>query len=267
MSEAEGLERGRRLLEQAGRVAILTGAGVSAESGVPVFRGEDGLWNDYRPEELANPAAFRRDPRLVWEWYAWRRETVRECEPNAAHRAIARFVLEREAARLVTQNVDDLHVRAALEATDPDRPPEEASREDVPERALPLELHGSLFRVRCTGCGRRTPHRGAIDASSDSTLPRCDACGRLLRPDVVWFGESLDPRVLEAAARWSEAADVCLVVGTSAVVEPAASLPRRTASSGGRVLEVNPEETPLSSGADVSLRGPAGRLVPRLLEG
>ncbi|HSR42384.1 MAG TPA: NAD-dependent deacylase [Longimicrobiales bacterium] len=250
------LERARGLVEGAGRIVVLTGAGVSAESGVPTFRGEDGLWKRHRPEELANPLAFRRDPRLVWEWYAWRRETVRGCEPNPGHRALARLALEREGVAIVTQNVDDLHGRAAREEAE----------ERAPDPALPLELHGSLFRVRCTGCFERREHVEAIDATAAETLPRCPSCGALLRPDVVWFGESLDPRVIETARHRAETADLCLVVGTSAVVQPAASLPRATAAAGGAVVEVNPEETPLTSLADATLRGPAGRVLPRLLD-
>ncbi len=252
---AADVERARRLLDGAERIVVLTGAGVSAESGVPTFRGEDGLWNEYRPDELANPTAFRRDPRLVWEWYGWRREKVSACEPNDAHRALARLALERDGVRIVTQNVDALHTEAARQV----------AGDDDPGPALPLELHGSLFRVRCTGCFEEEEHRDEVDASSRETLPRCRRCGELLRPAVVWFGESLDPRVLEAASRAASDADVCLVVGTSALVQPAASLPRTTRAGGGAVVEVNPEETPISAAAEVSLRAPAGSVVPRLV--
>ena len=252
--DSNAVEAARRLLERAEKVLVLTGAGISAESGVPTFRGEEGLWKRFRPRDLANPDAFRRDPRLVWEWYEWRRRKVAECEPNDAHRTLARAALDRSGVQIVTQNVDDLHARAARsEAADAD-----------PDPALPLELHGSLFRVRCSGCHRRSEHREPVDASSEDTLPRCERCGSLLRPDVVWFGESLDPRVLEAAGAWARSADVALVVGTSALVHPAASLPSRTVRSGGRVIEVNPEETPVTELAEVALRGAAGALVPRL---
>src|SRR5690606_18466672 len=156
------------------------------------FRGPEGLWKRHRPETLATPEAFERDPRLVWEWYAWRRERVSSCEPNAAHRAIARFVRAREHARVVTQNVDGLHARAADELPDPAA---NALRE------APVELHGSLFRVRCVRCDFEEGHTGPVDASATERLPRCPRCGELLRPAVVWFGESLDPRVLEEAFR------------------------------------------------------------------
>lgn len=246
-----GLERARAALESAGRVFVLTGAGVSAESGVPTFRGSGGLWKSHRPEDLATPRAFRRDPRLVWEWYGWRRALVSECSPNPAHRALAAWAHRRGGVRIVTQNVDGLHTLAA--------------RSDGGEGALPLELHGSLFRVRCTACDRRLEHRHPVDASSPDSLPRCSDCGALLRPDVVWFGESLDPDVLEEAAEAARGADLALVVGTSAVVEPAASLPRVTASTGGVVVEVNTDETALTRIADASLRGAAGTVLPRLL--
>lgn len=250
------LDRARELLAGAERVVVLTGAGVSAESGVPTFRGEDGLWKEHRPEELANPTAFRRDPRLVWEWYGWRRRKVSGCEPNAAHLSLARLALARDGVHIVTQNVDALHTDAA----------HRAAGDRDPGPALPLELHGSLFRARCTSCFRESEHAEEVDASSRESLPRCVACGGLLRPDVVWFGESLAPRVLEAASRLSREADACLVVGTSAVVEPAASLPRNTRGHGGAVVEVNPEETPLTALADVTLRAPAGRVVPSLVD-
>lgn len=253
----DGIEGARRLIEEAEEILVLTGAGASAESGVPTFRGEEGLWKRYQPQDLANPTAFRRDPRLVWEWYDWRRRKVSACEPNDAHRALARLALVRDGVRIVTQNVDDLHGRAAREA----------AGDADPGPALPLELHGSLFRVRCTGCHRRSEHRDPIDADSEKTLPRCSRCRSLLRPDVVWFGESLDPRVLEAAGEWTRRADVALVVGTSALVHPAASLPRRVSQAGGEVIEVNPEETPVTELARISLRGPAGAILPRLLEG
>jgi len=226
---------------------------------MPTFRGEEGLWKDHRPEELATPSAFRRDPRLVWEWYAWRRRTAAGCEPNAAHLALARWARDVSGVWIATQNVDGLHL-AALRAV---------AREDGADGPAPserlLELHGSLFRVRCTGCGRRREHRGEVDASGRDTLPFCGSCGELLRPDVVWFGESLDPDVLGAAREAALSADVCLVVGTSAVVQPAASLASVASGAGAALVEVNPEATPISDRADVALRAGAAEAVPALL--
>jgi NAD-dependent deacetylase len=252
----------RDWVSRADRILVLTGAGVSAESGVPTFRGTDGLWRDFRPEDLATPAAFARDPRLVWEWYDWRRRRVSECRPNVAHMSIAKLAIDRGNghARIVTQNVDGLHAVAAREA---------ASALAVPRRAdtaLPLELHGSLFRVRCPACGARYEHVDGIDASSVESLPRCQQCDSLVRPDVVWFGEPLDDVVLNEAVLRARTADVCLVVGTSAVVQPAASLALVTKRASGQLIEINPEPTPLTPFADVSIRGTAAAVIPRLVE-
>lgn len=271
---ADGVTRARRLLEEADRLVAVTGAGVSAESGVPTFRGEEGLWKSHRPEELATPGAFRRDPRLVWEWYGWRRERIGGCDPNPAHRTLARLARDR-GLRVITQNVDGLHEAAAVElrASPEGGGPGDGPREvgssgpaDLPERERPLALHGSIFHVRCTACDYRAPRRDPIDASSRDSLPACPHCGALLRPDVVWFGESLDPNVLGRASSLAHGADLCLVVGTSAVVQPAASIPLATLRSGGRVVEVNPDATPLSSSAEVALRGRAGEILPKLIE-
>lgn len=247
------LARAAELLRDADRIVVVTGAGVSAESGVPTFRGEDGLWRDHRPEDLATPGAFRRDPRLVWEWYQWRRSLVSQCSPNPGHRALAELQV-RTGAAVLTQNVDGLHALALQEAEPNGR-----------VEALLLEVHGSLFRVRCSACSWKVPHRERVDASSEATLPRCPECGALARPDVVWFGEPLDRAVLEDSFRIASSADACLVVGTSAVVQPAASLPLATRRAGGVVVEVNPEPTPLTGLATISLRGPAGQILPRLL--
>ena len=249
---------------------------MSAESGVPTFRGAGGLWRAHDPRELATPEAFRRDPRLVWEFYAWRRAVVAACAPHEGHRAVARYALARPGeVTLITQNVDGLHEVAAREAA------RDASLEAArwagsgagagpadtvdASPALPLNLHGTLFGVRCTRCGARRPHREAIDTEDAGALPRCADCGGLLRPDVVWFGEALDPEVIERAVVSARAADACLVVGTSALVHPAASLPRITLEAGGSVVEINPEETPLTPCASIHLRGTAGEVLPRLL--
>ena len=229
-------------IRDAERVVVLTGAGISAESGVPVFRGPGGLWRNFRPEELATPDAFRRHPELVWEWYLWRRALIADAEPNEGHRAIARLERSHVDVALLTQNVDGLHERAGSVA--------------------PVELHGNLWRVRCAdGCGRR-----ARDRESDAARAewRCK-CGAWLRPDVVWFGEPLDPTVMDAATRAVERANVVLVVGTSAVVYPVAALPQIAQRSGAKLVEVNVDETPLSPHVDVVLRGPAGAMLPELV--
>ena len=254
MTGRSALGDARALLAGARNVVVLTGAGISAESGVPTFRGEEGLWKSFRPEDLATPESFRRDPRLVWEWYAWRRERVGRCVPNQGHLALARWALAGRAT-IVTQNVDGLHEAAARsEAGDRD-----------PTRALPLELHGALFRDRCTRCVRRFPASASVDASSLETLPRCPECGALARPDVVWFGELLDATALGRAFDEAGGADVCLVVGTSALVHPAASIPLITLKRGGLVVEVNPDLTPISAYARISVRAPAAEALPTLL--
>ncbi|MHB1223250.1 MAG: SIR2 family NAD-dependent protein deacylase [Gemmatimonadaceae bacterium] len=252
------LHRARRLLGDARGVLVLTGAGVSQPSGIPTFRGSGGLWREHRPEDLATASAFDRDPRLVWEWYAWRRTLVSECAPNAAHDALAHFAAVHPDVTLVTQNVDGLHESAAAALVP-------TLGLAAARRARPLALHGSLFRVRCTRCSHTDDHHAPVDATSIATLPRCPDCGALLRPGVVWFGEALPADLLTHAWRVAEAADVCLVVGTSAVVLPAASLATATQAAGGQVIEVNTHETALSTLATITLRDSAAIVVPELL--
>jgi NAD-dependent protein deacetylase/lipoamidase len=227
-------------LRAAHRVVALTGAGVSAESGVPTFRGPQGLWREFRPEDLATPEAFGRDPKLVWEWYAWRRECLAACQPNAAHRALAALDQRAPEFLLATQNVDGLHALAG-------------SRRMV-------ELHGSLWRVRCTGCGHV-----AGDRNPFAEIPPHCPCGALLRPDVVWFGEPLPKHVLERAFAAAREADVVVVAGTSSLVYPAAALPEAALGAGAFVIEVNPEPTPLSAKASLSIRGRAAEVLPMLV--
>lgn len=232
----------RTKLAGARSVVVLTGAGVSAESGVPTFRGADGLWRQYRAEDLATPEAFRRDPKLVWEWYDWRRQLIAKCQPNPAHYAIA--FLERQAPEflLITQNVDGLHRLAGSVGM--------------------VELHGNLWRVRCLQDGSITDR---LDIPLETIPPRCE-CGGLLRPDVVWFGEALSSDALQHAFEAAESCDVFLVVGTSAVVQPAASLPMLARNKGAYVVEVNLEPTPLTPIAHESHHGKAGEILPRLLD-
>lgn len=223
-----------------GSIVVLTGAGISAESGVPTFRGEDGLWRQYRAEDLATPQAFSRNPDLVWEWYDWRRGLIAGCEPNAAHHTLVEIERRCEDFTLVTQNVDDLHLRAGSNRM--------------------LRLHGSIWHVRCTA-------EDIVSENHEVPLsqipPRC-SCGALLRPHVVWFGESLEAAVLQQAYAAAEACDLMLVVGTSAVVQPAASLPAIAKQSGARLIELNLERTPLSPYADEVVLGPAAEQLPRL---
>lgn len=248
------LAAARTVLKKAHRIVILTGAGVSAESGVPTFRSAGGLWKSFRPEELATPEAFASDPRLVWEWYDMRRKAISNCEPNAGHRAIARLCVEHASCHLVTQNVDGLHELALQRQV------------DAPGLSgSPIALHGSIYRPRCTLCSYAREDRDPVDSTAVRTLPRCPRCDALLRPGVIWFGESLDPDILAQGFELAAAADVCVVAGTSALVHPAASIPLATLESGGTLIEVNPEETPLTLRAALSLRGNSGEILPELL--
>ena len=223
------LENARRRLEAARRVAVLTGAGISAPSGIPTFRDPGGLWDNFRIEDFATPEGFARDPERVWRWYLERWQKIRQAEPNLAHRKLAELEKQKgEGFLLVTQNIDGLHQRAGSKRV--------------------VELHGSIHRMRCTACRHTAP------MPPDELPPRCPVCGGLMRPDVVWFGEPLPPGAFEAAAEAFQNADVALVVGTSAVVEPAASLGRLAKYGGAYLIEVNPEATPLTPIADLSLR-------------
>jgi NAD-dependent deacetylase len=228
---------------KAGRpLAVLTGAGVSAESGLPTFRGADGLWDGNRPEDLATPEAFARDPVKVWRFYEWRREKVRAAKPNAAHVALATLEAMLPQMTLITQNVDELH-RAA------------GSRN-------PIELHGSIMRDRCSGCGVVTPEPGA---PFPELPPLCRRCGARLRPDVVWFGEMLPERAWRDAEDAALSSGVFLVVGTSAVVAPASSLGLIAARAGSRVFEINPEATPIAPLAEGSFRTSASEVLPEIV--
>jgi len=235
------MHRVREWLEQARSVAVLTGAGVSAESGVPTFRGNDGLWKHYRPEDLATPDAFSRDPKLVWEWYDWRRARIAQTKPNPGHYALAEIEKRIPRFTLITQNVDGLH--------------ELAGSRNV------LRVHGSIWMVRCLSCGTEREDRRVPLATIP---PKCE-CGGLLRPGVVWFGESLPSNVWRDAEAAASTADLFLVIGTSAVVYPAAGLAQIAKTRGARLVEINIAETALSREIDEFLQGPSGELLPRLI--
>ena len=228
-------------MRAAERIVVLTGAGISAESGVPTFRGSSGLWRQFRAEDLATPEAFARRPALVWEWYLWRRGLIAAAQPNEGHRAIARLERRRTGVTLLSQNVDGLHRRAGS--------------------VEPIELHGNLWHVRCAdGCGVRAHD---VESAAPREQLRCQ-CGAWLRPGVVWIGEPLDPDTLERATDAAGAADVLLVVGTSAVVYPVAALPEMAHRRGVRVVEINIDDTPLTPHVDAHLRGSAASILPDL---
>ncbi len=222
-------------------MAVLTGAGISAESGVPTFRGASGLWNEHKPEDLATPEAFAKDPRLVWEWYNWRRELIAKAQPNGGHKALVQLEIRKPRFTLITQNVDGLH--------------------DLAGSGKILKLHGDIWRMRCTVCGANFPNRRV---PLPKIPPHC-ACGGLARPGVVWFGEPLPDGMMKEAEHAAAAAQVFLVVGTSAVVHPAASLIPFAKQSGAKVVEINIEESAASPVVDCLLKGPAGELLPQLI--
>jgi NAD-dependent deacetylase len=229
------------------QVTVLSGAGISAESGVPTFRHvETGLWAKVDPYEISSADGWRRHPEKVWAWYLWRHYMMKSVQPNDGHRAVAAWQDYAE-VHVVTQNVDDLHERAGSSRV--------------------YHLHGSLFEFRCDRCG--TPYHGELPAMPEpveSVEPPTCACGGLIRPDVVWFGEALPTEAWERSLDAVTAADVAIVVGTSAIVYPAAGLPELALANGIPVIEVNPERTPLSDSASISLRETAATALPSLLQ-
>lgn len=226
----------KQLLKSAVKVAVLTGAGVSAESGIPTFRGNGGYWKQYRFEDLATPEAFARDPKFVWTWYEERRRAIAKAQPNAGHYALAELERQKPVFTLITQNVDGLH--------------------DLAGSKNIIKLHGDIWTVRCLKCGGER-----IDRAELTDLPPYCACGGMLRPDVVWFGENLPEGAIERAAAAVRAADVLIVAGTSAQVYPAAGLiPLAKA-----VIEINPEATDFSDDVTFSLRGTSAEILPQLL--
>lgn len=224
----------REIVQHNKRCVVLTGSGVSAESGIPTFRGEKGLWKQHRPEELATPRAFQKNPQLVWEWYNWRRDIIGKAKPNPAHCVIAEMEKFFKEFMLITQNIDGLHRKAG-------------------NRKM-LELHGNIWQNKCFDCGKKYDE-------IISVLPqKCD-CGGYIRPDVVWFGESLDKEVLGNAFLKSQEAEIVFVLGTSGIVQPAASLPFAAKESGAYIVEINLERTPISAVADEFIPGKAGEVM------
>ena len=226
-------------IRKAKRVSVLTGAGISAESGIPTFRGAGGVWEKYDFQKLATPEGFKEDPVLVWEWYQLRQREIKKARPNPAHATIAEMERHFESFTVLTQNIDGMHRRAG-------------------NRNI-VELHGNIWRARCTRDGTVIE----LDSPVEDIPPLCQ-CGSMLRPDVVWFGEQLSSESLEAASEAASRSEAMFVVGTSAVVYPAAALPVLTKNAGGLVVVINIEETSLSAYADVSILGRAGELMPVL---
>lgn len=240
------LLKSARAIAHAQRVLVLTGAGISKESGIPTFReAQDGLWARYDPMEMASERGFLRNPKLVWEWYEYRFGMVASAEPNPGHRSIAALEEIVPTVTVVTQNIDGLHQASGSTRV--------------------LELHGSIRRYKCFS-GKHTGFTRTDLEEQDEKPPRCPACGDLIRPDIVWFGEYLPEQVIRDAYAACRAAQVALVVGTSGVVQPAASLPFVAQDAGATVIDVNPEEDEISGRADIFLQGTGGAVLPRLLE-
>ncbi len=222
------------MVRKSGYTVALTGAGVSAESGIPTFRGTDGLWKKYRPEDLATPEAFHSNPKRVWEWYRWRMQVISKAKPNPAHVVLARMQEKGLLGPIITQNVDGLHQKAGAV--------------DV------IELHGNIWRVKCVSCG----YTSRLDKPPEEIPPKCPECGGLLRPGVVWFGEPLPEQALRRAFQEASHAELMIVAGTSLKVYPAAYLPVLTKNYGGRVVIVNVEPTHLDDSADLVVHSKAG---------
>ncbi|MBF8301923.1 MAG: NAD-dependent protein deacylase [Candidatus Dadabacteria bacterium] len=238
------IKEAKAIIDNASSITVLTGAGISAESGIPTFRGEDGLWRKFRSEELATPEAFQRDPKLVWEWYDWRRGLVKEAMPNPGHYALVNLENEKTNFTLVTQNIDGLHQLTG-------------------NRNI-IEMHGNLWQIRCTSCG-------VVEENHDVPLkeihPKCKNCDALGRPNVVWFGEMIPMPIIDNILIAIDKCQVMLIVGTSGIVEPAASMGLVAKHTGKTVIEVNLETTPNSSHYDISILGKSGEILPMLCSG
>ena len=244
MIPGSAIEQARQWIASARRIAALTGAGISAESGIPTFRGAGGLWRNFRAEDLATPQAFARDPKTVWEWYDWRRGLIAAAKPNLGHFALAQLEGRLgDGFTLITQNVDGLHNRAGSQRV--------------------LKLHGDIWWTMCIACREV---RSDFRVPLPELPPQCANCGGMLRPGVVWFGEPLSGATWEQAENAVRECELLIVAGTSAVVYPAASLGPLAQSHGARIIEINTEDTPLSGAADLCLRGPSGEILPRIIE-
>jgi len=240
-TEEKNLLEARLILEHSSSVTVLSGAGISAESGVPTFRGTDGLWRNFRSENLATPEAFRENPRLVWEWYDWRRCAVKDARPNPGHFALAELENQKKKFTLVTQNIDGLHQMAGSRNV--------------------LEMHGNLWEIKCTKCGLITKD---YRVPLEELPPLCPSCGGMGRPNVVWFGELIPMEVIDKTLKAIEDCEVMLIIGTSGVVEPAASMGLVAKQAGKTVIEINIEHTPNSPLFDFTILGKSGEVLPLL---
>lgn len=249
MTTSAKIEKAGRLIRSAQQIAVLTGAGVSKESGVPTFRDAlEGLWAQYDPQQLATPHAFNQNPALVWDWYQFRRGLVNNAHPNAGHHALAEIEQQKPNTWIITQNVDDLH--------------EQAGNQNI------IHLHGNIAQSRCSKNCQGMPT--LIDVSTlpdaDASPPKCPHCGALVRPDIVWFGEPLPHEELQQAINLSYQCDLMIVVGTSGLVAPASDLPYHAKRNGAKILEINPDQSAISHLADVKIEAPSGQALPLIVE-
>lgn len=242
----ERIKKARDAIEQAAKIMVFTGAGISKESGVPTFREAGGLWEEFKAEDFATPEAFQRHPAKVWEWYRFRRNLAREVKPNPAHYAVTRLEEAHEDFLVATQNIDNLHTRAGSKNV--------------------VELHGNIMHSYCMRCGHLADESKGELPGEIPTCP-CEGCGGIMRPKVVWFGEQLDPRDLERSFLFATTCDCCIVIGTSGFVYPAAQIPFLARRNDATIIDINPEPSAITPIADYFLQGPAGEVMPQLLEG
>jgi NAD-dependent deacetylase len=237
----EKIQAARDIIDSCSSLTVLTGAGISAESGVPTFRGKEGLWRNFRSEDLATPEAFWKNPKLVWEWYDWRRNAIKDAKPNPGHFALAELESQKKKFTLITQNIDGLHQMAG-------------------NRNI-IEMHGNIWQIRCTKCGYiESSHKVRLE----EIPPRCKECSEIGRPNVVWFGEIIPMKVIDISLKAVEVCDVMLIVGTSGIVEPAASMGLVAKQTGKPVIEINLEYTPNSGLFDMTILGKSGEVLPLL---
>jgi NAD-dependent deacetylase len=250
MSTTDAIQQAADLIKQAHKIVVLTGAGVSKESGVPTFRDAmDGLWAKYDPQELATPQAFEQNPTLVWDWYTWRRQLASKVKPNPGHLALAQLEKRYPSTTIITQNVDDLH--------------EQAGTKNI------IHLHGNIAQSKCYDDCQGKPTVIDIDSFAwdrEQGPPLCPHCGAKVRPDVVWFGEMLPRENLALAVQSSVDCDVMLVVGTSGLVTPAATLPTYAKDAGAKIIEVNPDYSMITRIADIKLEGASGQMLPQVID-
>ena len=229
----------KEIIENSKKITVLTGAGISAESGIPTFRGSDGLWNNLNPQDIATPEAYNNDPKLVWEWYDWRRRIIDKASPNHGHLALAEIERQKEKFTLITQNIDGLH--------------QVAGSQNI------IELHGNIWETRCVNCGLVARN---YEVPLPDLPPKCSQCGEMVRPNVVWFGEIIPMELIDTALLAIEESDLMMIIGTSGVVEPAASMGLLAKQSYKKVLEINLDQTPNTAIYDISIQAKSGAVLP-----